>query len=223
MTPAEATPAVIYCRVSTHKQAETPDALLSQEAECRRVCDFRGWQVLEVVTEVQSGARDVRDGWQRAVDLAREHHGVIVVQDTSRMSRSASIDKLEGVYRQAAQDGYAIYALDFPEVDLTEPTGELMLALLAAVNRFQRRMTAKKTSASLRAKIARGEPVGRPRVYDEAMIARLRELRGKGYSYDTIARSLNADGHTTVNGSAWSKQRVYDTLRRYASKGAGTK
>lgn len=219
MTPAHDTPAVIYARVSTHKQAETPDALLAQEAECRRVCEFRGWRVLEVVREVQSGARDVRDGWERACTIAAEHGGVVVVQDTSRMSRSSSIDRIHSIYRQAHKDGYAIYALDFPEVDLTEPTGELMLTLLAAVNRFQRRMTAKKTSASLRAKVARGEPVGRPRVYDTTVIARLRELSAQGLSYKQVADKLNDLGHRTAHGNAWSKQRVYDTLKRYRGVG----
>lgn len=215
MTPAHDTPAVIYTRVSTHKQAETPDALLAQEAECRRVCEFRGWRVLEVIREVQSGARDVRDGWERACSIAAEHGGVVVVQDTSRMSRSSSIDRIHAVYAQAQRDGYAIYALDFPEVDLTEPTGELMLTLLAAVNRFQRRMTAKKTSASLRAKVARGEPVGAPRLYDTTVIERLRDLRAQGLSYIEVAEKLNELGERTVQGSVWSKQRVYDTLKRY--------
>lgn len=215
MTPDKATPAVIYCRVSTEKQAETMDALLSQEAECRRVCDFRRWDVLEVIQEVQSGAKDVRDGWDRACSLAKEHRGVIVVQDTSRMSRSSSIDRLHNIYRQAASDGYAIYALDFPEVDLTEPTGELMLTMLAAVNRFQRRMTGKKTSASLRAKVARGEPVGRPRSMPAETIKRLRDLRASGLSYERTADALNSEKIPGAHGGRWHKRSVYLACRRY--------
>jgi DNA invertase Pin-like site-specific DNA recombinase len=215
MTPAEQTPAVIYCRVSTHKQAEKMDALLAQEAECRRVCDYRGWVVVEVVQEVQSGAQDIREGWSHACHVAREHGGVVVVQDTSRMSRSSSIDRLHAIYREALADGYAIYSLDFPEVDLTEPTGELMLSLLAAVNRFQRRMTGKKTSASLRAKVARGEAVGRPRVMPAETVDRIRSLHSRGTSYQRIAETLNAEGVPNASGGAWAKQSVYKTVKRY--------
>lgn len=215
MTPDQATPAIIYCRVSTEKQAETLNALLSQEAECRRVCDFRRWTVIEVIQEVQSGAKDVREGWERACELAKEHHGVIVVQDTSRMSRSASIDRLHDIYRQALNDSYAIYALDFPEVDLTEPTGEFMLTMLAAVNRFQRRMTGKKTSASLRAKVARGEPVGRPRAMPETTIARLKELRASGLSYERLAVALNDEGIPGAHGGKWHKRNTFLACKRY--------
>lgn len=215
MTPAESTPAVIYCRVSTHKQAETMDALLAQEAECRRVCDYRRWHVLEVVQEVQSGAQDIREGWERATALAKEHQGVVVVQDTSRMSRSSSIDRLHNIYGEALRDGYAIYALDFPEVDLTEPTGELMLTMLAAVNRFQRRMTAKKTSASLRAKVARGERVGRPLKMPQETLDIIRGMRDEGSSLQSIADALNAQGLEAAAGGRWFKQTVHKTVQRY--------
>lgn len=215
MTPATDTPAVVYCRVSTAKQGEKLTGLQAQEAECRRVCELRGWQVLEVIHEVQSGADDVRDGWNRACELAKTARGVVVVQDTSRISRSSSLDRIHDIYRVALEDGYAIYALDLPEIDLTEPMGEFLLGILAVVNRFQRKQTGKKTSATLRAKVARGERVGRPRVLDPKAVEMMRSLRARGVSLSRIADELNAAGHRNSAGGPWLKRHVAKACDRY--------
>jgi DNA invertase Pin-like site-specific DNA recombinase len=214
MTPAAQTPAILYLRVSSDKQGESGLGLEGQEAACRRECDRRGWVVQDVITEVQSGKIERRPGLDRALGLTKGVKGVMVAAEASRLTRGSTTHLL-ALYERAAKDGYAIYALDLPEIDITSPSGELMLTLLAAINRFERRMIAQRTSRALRAKIARGEPVGRPRSMPAAITERIRLLRAEGLSYQGIADRLNEEGVRTLAGGQWVKQYVGQAVKRY--------
>jgi DNA invertase Pin-like site-specific DNA recombinase len=214
VTPAAQTPAILYLRVSSDKQGESGLGLEGQEAACRRECDRRGWVVQDVITEVQSGKIERRPGLDRALGLTKGVQGVMVAAEASRLTRGSTTHLL-ALYERAAKDGYAIYALDLPEIDITSPSGELMLTLLAAINRFERRMIAQRTSRALRAKIARGEPVGRPRSIPDETIRRIRVLRRAGLSYQGIADQLNEEGVRTLAGGQWVKQYVHVTVKRY--------
>jgi DNA invertase Pin-like site-specific DNA recombinase len=214
MTPAAQTPAILYLRVSSDKQGESGLGLEGQEAACRRECDRRGWVVQDVITEVQSGKIERRPGLDRALGLTKGVQGVMVAAEASRLTRGSTTHLL-ALYERAAKDGYAIYALDLPEIDITSPSGELMLTLLAAINRFERRMIAQRTSRALRAKIARGEPVGRPRSMPAAITERIRLLRAEGLSYQGIADRLNEEGVRTLAGGQWVKQYVGQAVKRY--------
>jgi hypothetical protein len=79
-------------------------------------------------------------------------------------------------------------------------------------------MTGKKTSVSLRAKVARGEPVGRPRTTPQDTLDAIRLLLNEGLSYAKVAESLNAEGITGSQGAPWAKQSVYETVKRYGIK-----
>jgi DNA invertase Pin-like site-specific DNA recombinase len=214
VTPAAQTPAILYLRVSSDKQGESGLGLEGQEAACRRECDRRGWVVQDVITEVQSGKIERRPGLDRALGLTKGVQGVMVAAEASRLTRGSTTHLL-ALYERAAKDGYAIYALDLPEIDITSPSGELMLTLLAAINRFERRMIAQRTSRALRAKIARGEPVGRPRSMPAAITERIRVLRAEGLSYQGIADRLNEEGVRTLAGGQWVKQYVGQAVKRY--------
>jgi DNA invertase Pin-like site-specific DNA recombinase len=231
MTPAASTPAVLYLRVSSDKQGESGLGLEGQEAACRRECDRRGWVVQDVITEVQSGAKDVRSGFERAKQLAKESKGVIVAAESSRFSRG-TVASVLAMYEQAAKGGYALYALDTPEFDFTSPWGEAMISFFAVINRLSRRETGERVSRALQAKIARGEPVGRPDAISRRdkdpegaermvkIVRLLRELRRQGLSYQGIADRLNEQGVTTFSGGTWAKQYVGQTLKRYGEVAA---
>jgi DNA invertase Pin-like site-specific DNA recombinase len=219
MTPASNTPAVLYLRVSSAAQGESGLGLEAQEAACRRECERRGWVVHDVVTEIQSGAKDVRTGFNQACEAAKSISGVVVAAEASRFSRGSTTHVLS-LYERAARDGYSLYALDLPEIDITSPSGELMLTLLAAINRFERRMIAQRTSRALRAKAARGEPVGRPKSIPQALVDQVRSLRADGLSYRKIAAALNEQGVTTHTGGSWKHEYVYGIVKRYGLQDA---
>jgi DNA invertase Pin-like site-specific DNA recombinase len=214
VTPASNTPAVLYLRVSSQAQGESGLGLEAQEAACRRECERRGWDVVDVITEVES-TRKARPLKAAAMDRARELHGVLVVADEDRISRS-TVETLT-VHDRAQKEGWHFFACNMPNVDTTSPEGRFMATVFAAFAELERAKIGRRTSRALRAKIARGEHVGRPKRMDETTVARLKALRAEGLSYRDIASRLNGEGVTTFSGGEWRKEYVFQTLSRYGA------
>lgn len=214
VTPAESTPAVIYCRVSTGKQGDSGLGIESQEARCRAECERRGWLVAAVITETISGDKARRPRFTEACERARELGGVLVAAEASRLTRQRG--GVLPLYELAAKEGWAVFALDMPEIDPLSPMGEFVVTMVSAVNRLERRLAGQRTSRALRAKVARGERVGRPRQMPDEVVARLGSLRSEGASYQRIADTLNAENVRGPHGGVWHKQSVHKAMKRYA-------
>jgi DNA invertase Pin-like site-specific DNA recombinase len=224
MTPASNTPAVLYLRVSSEKQGESGLGLEAQEDVCRRECERRGWDVTEVITEVQS-TRKARPLAEEAMQLARDAQGVLVVADDDRMSRS-TIETLL-VYERSLREGWHFYACNMPNADSTTPEGKFMATVYAGIGELEREKVRRRTKRAMQAKRDRGEYVGRPnaimrRAKDPEAAARMEKivdrvcaLREDGLSYQRIADVLNEEGVRTFKGGTWVKQYVAQTLKRY--------
>jgi DNA invertase Pin-like site-specific DNA recombinase len=222
VTPASNTPAVLYLRVSSQAQGESGLGLEAQEAACRRECERRGWDVVDVITEVES-TRKARPLKAAAMDRARELHGVLVVSDDDRISRS-TVETLT-VHDRAQKEGWHFFACNMPNVDTTSPEGRFMATVFAAFAELERAKIGRRTSRALRAKIARGEPVGQPRTLDP-LAARMAAMRGKkkgkGMTYQQIADALNGEGLRTRYGGPFTRERVYQTVKSYGNNGRGS-
>ena len=93
-TAEERTGAVVYVRVSTKEQANSPHNLENQTNECKSVCE--GLRPSTVVTFIDPGesARSMdRPEFQRLLDFCRKNKrsfGHVIVQDLSRLARNAA-------------------------------------------------------------------------------------------------------------------------------------
>lgn len=215
MTPENGTPCIIYARVSTREQERSGLGLESQEARCADEAKRRGWQVVQVVRETIGGDRASRPLFAAACERARELGAVLLVAESSRLTRERA--GVLPLYEMAGKQGWAVYALDVPELDFDTPTGEFLLSVLSAVNRLTRRVTGQRTSAALRAKVARGEPVGRPRTMAPETLAALRAFRAQGLSLERTAAALNEAGIPGAHGGRWAKRSVALALQRYGA------
>ncbi len=87
------TTAAIYVRVSTSRQAEADLSLPDQIAQCRRYCEQRGWEIVEVFSEPGASALDDdRPAFQEMIYKAtRGEHpfDYVVVHSLSRFSRDS--------------------------------------------------------------------------------------------------------------------------------------
>lgn len=222
MNPSEATSCVIYTRVSSKEQGVSGLGLEAQEAACRQEAERRGWQVVEVITEVVSGAKSARPLFARACELAAEHQGVLLAAKGDRVSRG-SVASVLALHETAAKQGWHVFALDLPEIDTTSPMGEFILTIMAAMSRLERRLISMRTSDAMKAKAERGEPVGRPRTIPDVVISRMVSHRRAGLSLAKLADALNAEGITSAMGPypkdktprAWAKQNVAMACKRY--------
>lgn len=80
---------VIYCRVSTEKQEER-DSLANQIERCKGYAIGRGFSIMDVITDVQSGSNDNRPGYLRLKEMINNRlFDVLLVLEFSRISRNA--------------------------------------------------------------------------------------------------------------------------------------
>ncbi len=196
--------AIIYARVSTQEQAESGLGIEAQVSRCRGWADYRGHQVAEVVTENGvSGALapDERPGLGAALQtLADGKADALVVAKLDRLGRDVS-DVL-AIADTADRQGWSLAILDL-DLDTATPGGRLVLTMFAALARWERDVTAERTSAALQALKARGKRLGRPVEQSAAARQRVRELRASGLSMAATARTLNDEGVPTARGGRW--------------------
>jgi Predicted site-specific integrase-resolvase len=79
--------AVIYARVSSHKQKK--DGNLDRQVErLRAYCSARGYRVVDVVTDIASGLKEDRKGLLKLFDIIEKRQAdVVVVEFKDRLTR----------------------------------------------------------------------------------------------------------------------------------------
>jgi DNA invertase Pin-like site-specific DNA recombinase len=100
---------------------------------------------------------------------------------------------------RATTEHWALVALDLG-VDTTTPAGEAMANVMAVFAQFERRLIGQRTRDALEARRAQGVRLGRPRVLDATVRARVIAERRAGATYAAIALRLNRAGVPTAQG-----------------------
>lgn len=202
--------AVIYCRVSTAEQ----QTLEEQESSCRAFCESRGWEIVDVVTEYASGAKQ-RPARDALLERAKKEQLAVVVWKLDRFGRSTS-DLVESL--DSLADAGGTFASVTEALDLSTPAGRLLRTMLAGVAEFERDMIRERTRAALRAAKARGNRTGPKglgtRPGEGMLLKRTVELRDAGLTQYEIASVLNEEGHTTRRGTPITQAWVSSALSR---------
>jgi DNA invertase Pin-like site-specific DNA recombinase len=175
----------LYARVST-LNGQNPQLQL---AELREYAQRRGWEVYSEYVDLGiSGAKDSRPQLNRMIAdaHARKFDG-IAVWKLDRLGRSlkhlvTTIDDLEHY-------GVAFVSLR-DNIDMSTPSGRLMLHLLAAMAQFERALIQERVVAGIASAKSRGVRFGRPKVYVSAL--KVQQLRDAGVPWVDIAKRLNA-------------------------------
>jgi DNA invertase Pin-like site-specific DNA recombinase len=175
--------AAIYVRVSTDRQT-----IDNQVAALRQIAERRGWEVVEQYSDAGiSGAkgRDGRPGLDQMLkDASKRKFDVIMAWAIDRLGWSL-IDLL-GTIQTLEACAVDLY-LDQQSIDTTTPAGKLMFQVCGAFAEFERSMIRQRIHAGLKRAVARGTPLGRPRI-DPAMEKRIQaQLRG-GKGIRKVAR-----------------------------------
>jgi DNA invertase Pin-like site-specific DNA recombinase len=183
-----------YTRVSTDEQGRSGAGLEVQRGAIEREAAHRGWELVEVVSDVASGrTTNGRPGLDAALDRlgAKDADGLLVAK-LDRLSRSVSDFAL--LMDRARSEGWAVVALDL-NIDTTTATGEMMANLLAALAQWERRLIGERTRDALAVKRSQGVRLGRPpgmgAVVPSATRERIFRLRRKGRTLARIAEHLN--------------------------------
>lgn len=208
--------AIGYCRVSTAEQGDSRAGLEAQEAVIRAEIRHRGWELVDIRSDVASGKtlrrrdqlgrtlRDLRDGKADA----------LVVAKLDRLSRS--VLDFAGVMETAANEHWSIVVLDLG-VDTTTTNGELIANIMIALAQWERRIIGDRTKAALNAVKARGTRLGRKSGVTPETVRLIRVLRESGKSYGAIAAALTTEGVPTSQGGRWHGATVRKILESSGS------
>ena len=164
-----------------------------------RYCDQHGWELVEVVRDVETGARDVeRRGLLYALDkIGRGEASCVIVSELGRVSGSAA--DLGGVLDRLDRSDGRLVALDIG-LDTASPEGRVAARALAAVGSWEHDRTPNRLAAAAAGTAATLEPQPVPDV--PALKDRIATMRMAGMTLQAIADVLNSEGVPTLRGGA---------------------
>lgn len=149
--------AALYARVSTADQ--------SCESQLRDLRDFamrRGWETAEFVDSGFSGTKEKRPALDRMLnEVKKRRFDVVLVWRFDRFARSTRflVEALANFKSLGVQ-----FASFQENLDTSTPMGEAMFCIVASISKLERDIIAERVRAGLRAAVARGARLGRPRL-----------------------------------------------------------
>lgn len=178
--------AAIYTRVSTDRQT-----VENQTARLTEVANARGWQVVATFSDAGlSGSlgRKDRPGLDEMLKEAqRGKFDVVMAWSIDRVGRSL-VDLLGTI--QHLEACHTDLYLDQQSLDTTTPAGKLMFQITGAFAEFERSMIRSRVNAGLARAVAQGKTLGRPRLDDPKLLAKIRKLRKQNVGILKIGRQL---------------------------------
>lgn len=219
--------AVGYIRVSTEEQADEGVSLAAQAERIKSYCALRGLDLRKIYADKGVSAFTPIAKRPSGANLC-EIQGVqhVVTCKLDRLFRN-TLDALttENQWRAA---GIALHLVDEGgnSINTHTATGKLMFGVLAGMAQFQRDQISDNTKKAMQHLRENGLPVNgnvrywesSPGVPDPAKEARVQKIvaaRDAGVTLQAIADKLNAAGHATSAGKAWSPKAVSRVEKQY--------
>ena len=174
----------LYARVSTSNGHQDPEMQLR---ELREYAQRRELQIVEeYIDSGISGSKDSRPALNRLmVDVHSRKFDAVLVWKIDRWGRSLK----HLVTSLAELDAYGVAFISLRDnLDLSTPSGRLMMQLLGAMAEFERALIQERVKAGLRNAKAKGVRLGRQRVFVSE--SRIEALRASGTSWRAIAKEL---------------------------------
>ena len=181
----------LYARVST-LNGQNPELQL---IEIRQHAARRGWSVFSEYSDVGiSGSKESRPELNRMLqDAHLRRFDAIVVWKLDRLGRS--LKHLVTTIEDLASYGVSFVALR-DNLDLSTPTGRLMMHVIGAMAEFERELIRERVCAGIASAKRRGVRFGRPKTYVSA--DKIQAMRDEGTPWRTIAKRLKIGTGTAL-------------------------
>lgn len=182
-----------YLRVSTDNKGQTTD-------NQRKLIADAGFAVNEFFSEDGvSGSKPAFMRPQFAEMTSRMKDGdTLIVTAVDRLGRSAH--DILGVVEEFKARGIRLRVMQFDGIDITSPTGKMILTCMAAMAELERNMLIERTKAGMARSKEQGTKAGRPLKIAPADLREMAALRSSmslsqlsekfGYGVSTIDNSL---------------------------------
>ncbi|KAB7708185.1 recombinase family protein [Bacillus aerolatus] len=207
--------AIIYCRVSTKKEAQET-SLERQEEELLSLASRKGYEVAAVIKDQVSGYDLDRPGMLDVLDMVKkEQIDAVLIQDETRIGRgNAKIALLHCLFKE----GIKVYSIaDDGELQLSE-SDSMVIQIVSMVEEYQRKIHNLKIKRGMKRAVEngfrpennlknRGNPAGRER--KEVPVEEIVRLRRNELTFDEIAATLRGFGYHV------SKATVHRRFKEY--------
>jgi DNA invertase Pin-like site-specific DNA recombinase len=212
-----------YIRVSTKEQGKTRNGLEAQAEAIRLFCHYNGYELIEIVEEVRTGADDERPILADVTKRAQKLGAYVVVNKLDRLSRDAIF--------------ILSYVRNNPRTIVTqlgEDVDPFALHIYAGLAEKERQMIAERTKAGIAAKKARGlshgatsEVLARAQhaggaaatskadEFAKKMKPMIQRMILAGMTYRQMAEELNSMDVKTARGGVWHGMTVRNLTERF--------
>ena len=207
---------VLYCRVSTEKDAQEM-SLVRQEEELIELAAELNLDVVEVFIDKHSGFDIDREGLLSLLDYIRDEEvDAVLIQDETRLGRG---NARMAVLHLLAKTDTAIYSRnDSGPIALNE-MDTMLLEILAIVEEYQRKIHNAKIRRGMKRAVRegyrpernlknRGNVEGRERL--EVPVQEIVALRVKGLTYEEITGVLKGLGHDISKATVHRRYKEYE-------------
>lgn len=219
MSDPNSSKALLYARVSTTMQVEDGVSLDVQERTLRQAGEMYGFTDSELVKEEGRSGKNV-SGRPKLIDalkrLDNKEADALIVTRIDRLARSTK-DFLDIVDR-ANKNNWRLILLDL-NLDTSTYQGRFVVTIMSALAEMERGIIAERAKDIHKDRRERGvvwgKDMGPKQVISPEISAEILELRGKGYSYQRIADTLNQRGVLSARGGSWyasSVKNIVDAL-----------
>jgi DNA invertase Pin-like site-specific DNA recombinase len=219
--------AIGYVRVSTEKQADFGVSLEAQTEKVRAMAVVQGAELVDVIVDAGESAKSLnRPGMGKLLSLVDSGAvDTVIIAKLDRLTRSVA--DLAELLKRFERRGVSLVSVA-DSLDTRSAAGRLVLNIMVSVSQWEREAIGERTRDAMHRKRANGERVGTvPFGYqvaadgmrlevapaEQAIIGRIRELKGAGFTVRAIADELNARGFNTRRGTGWRFQYVAELLR----------
>jgi len=212
-----------YTRVSHKEQGKTKNGLEAQAEAIRLFAHYNGYELVEIVQEVRTGADNERPVLAEITKRAAKIGAYVVVNKLDRLSRDALF-----ILQYVKTNPRFIVTM------LGEGVDPFMLHIYAGLAEKERAMISERTRAALQAKRARGETLGAKesvrvkataashvsmKAQSDAFADRVKPMIQRmilaGMSYRAMASELNALNVKTARGGEWHAMTVRNIVERF--------
>ncbi|WLR52542.1 recombinase family protein [Bacillus tianshenii] len=207
--------AVIYCRVSTKKEAQH-SSLERQREELQKLAVDYEFEVIQTISEKASGYDVDRDGILEVLQLFRDKEAeVLLIQDETRLGRgNAKIALLHALNKDKA-DIFTVSQQG--QLQLSE-SDSMVLEIVGIVEEYQRKLHNLKIKRGMKRAVEKGyqpqnnlknQHINSGRDRKEVPIEEIVRLRQRKLTFADIAATLRGFGYDVSKATVHRRYREY--------------
>ncbi len=220
-----------YCRVSTGDESQQSSYTMQKSFYTDMIKARKGWKLAGIYADeaISGTSRAKRREFNRMIEDAMSgKFDYIITKSISRFARN-TVDTLGCVRQLRQQDPPIGIFFEKENIDTLDAAGELILTILSALAQDESRSISENIRWTFQKNFQNGKPqinLNRMLGYDKSkngewiinceqaeIVRYIFNSFARGKTANCIARSLNLQGRTTVQGNRWRADSVFTILR----------